>query len=229
MLVRFSAFVASSALALCACKEPERAPPPRPVSSVFSPQTTPPVPLADLADGGLPFETSADPTLLAEIIAKTPKHIAIPTGVRGGTLVGTDTEVHEEPPSAAESSSVSASAAPGKTPKGALLEEGKPDVAVGIPSPAVERALRAQLYYGLVTRCRDADGKTLPPDAVILRFKIDTDGYIVPVSMSAVAVDSRHEAAASCMRRELSASAFRAPASARGVAAMVNATVPSVD
>lgn len=190
---------------------------------MFSPEAAPRAPLADMGEGGLPFANEPEPGVLAEILAAAPKSSAAKGAPDGGTLVGTNTGIKEEPKIVAEVPDG------GARIKRASIEEGKPDVAVGIPSPAVERAARAQLYHPLVMRCRDADGKILPPDAVTLRFKIDTDGYIVPTSISAVAADSKHEAAAACMRRELSAAAFQAPASARGVAAMVNATVPSVD
>jgi len=209
-------------VASCAASE-ERPPPPRPASSVFSPEAARQAGSAEPANAGLPFAKDPDPTALSEILAAAPKSAPKLVGSDGGSLVGTNTDVKEAPPQETIEKS------PSKADKKSSIEEGKPDVAVGIPSPAVERAARAQLYYGLVTRCRDKAGKTLPPDAVELHFRIDTDGYIAPASISAVAVDPAHEDAANCMRRELSAAPFRAPAGARGVAAWVNATVPSVD
>jgi hypothetical protein len=98
-----------------------------------------------------------------------------------------------------------------------------------LPAHAAERMSRAQVYHPLVMRCRDADGKILPPDAIVLRFRVDEDGNIVPSSISAIAADPRHEAAANCMRRELSAVAFRGPAAFRGSPTSLRATIPSVD
>jgi hypothetical protein len=116
----------------------------------------------------------------------------------------------------------------GRVAKSTLIESGTVEVQ-GLPAHAAERAARAQVYYPLVTRCRDADGRILPPDAVVLRFRVDEDGNIVPSSISAIATDPRHESAANCMRRELSAVAFRGPAALRGSATSLRATLPSVD
>ncbi len=215
-----------------ACRsEPAPPPAPPPASSVFSAEVAARLPLAELEDGGAPVAKVPVPGVLAEIVAATPKPSATPTGPDGGTRVGTETGVPDDSrkgPSEPDGG-VDASARTKGTGKRIKIAEGSLDVSEGIPSPAVERAARAQLYYPLVQRCRGPDGQILPPDTVVLRFRIDVDGYIVPASISAIAEDSRYEAAANCMQRELSAAAFRAPAAARGVATIVNATVPSVD
>ena len=215
-----------AALAACTSEPPPApAPTPRAASSVFSPEVAARLPLAEPEDGGAPVAKAPAPGVLEEILAAAPKASATSTGPDGGTLVGTETGVRDETQSTPES----LDASPLRRSKRMQIQEGSPDVHEGIPSPAVERAARAQLYYPLVTRCRGADGKILPPDTIVLRFKIDVDGYIVPSSISASGAEARYEAAATCMQRELSAAAFRAPAAARGVATWVNATVPSVD
>jgi hypothetical protein len=96
-------------------------------------------------------------------------------------------------------------------------------------TPSIERECRAQLYWPLVQRCRDPSGSILPPEVVTLRFLVDADGAIVSSSIFAAASEPRWEPAAECMRRELSALPFRAPASVRGAVTRVEATVPSVD
>lgn len=227
-------------VALVACTSEEQAPAPLPLpspragSSVFSPEAAARLPLAEPEDGGAPVAREAVPGVLEEILAAAPKASATPTGPDGGTLVGTETGVREQAREAGGGldggvDAAAASAAISRVGKRIQIQEGSPDVHEGIPSSAVERAARAQLYYPLVTRCRGADGKVLPPDTIVLRFKIDVDGYIVPSSISTSGTEPRYEAAANCMQRELSAAGFRAPAAARGVATWVNATVPSVD
>ncbi|MRG95028.1 hypothetical protein [Polyangium spumosum] len=230
--------VAVLVVALVACTSEEQAPAPLPSprasSSVFSPEAAARLPLAEPEDGGAPVAKEAVPGVLEEILAAAPKASTTPTGPDGGTLVGTETGVREEAREAGGGldGGVDAAAAASALPRARKrihIQAGSPDVHEGIPSSAVERAARAQLYYPLVTRCRGADGKILPPDTIVLRFKIDVDGYIVPSSISTSGTEPRYEAAANCMQRELSAAGFRAPAAARGVATWVNATVPSVD
>ncbi|KYG05720.1 hypothetical protein BE21_03640 [Sorangium cellulosum] len=102
-------------------------------------------------------------------------------------------------------------------------------VQADMSSPAIEKAARAQLYWDLVQRCRGPDGKILPPDAVRVEFNVDAEGYIVVPTIIGSASDPRYDEAATCMRRELSGAAFRAPAGARGLPTRVDATVPSVD
>ncbi|MDI1429866.1 hypothetical protein QHF89_10175 [Polyangium sorediatum] len=221
-----------AALAACTSEPapaPAPVPAPRAASSVFSPEVAARLPLAEPEDGGAPVAKAPVPGVLEEILAAAPKASATSTGPDGGTLVGTETGVRDEAQSTAEGLDGGLDASAPRLGKRMQIQEGSLDVHEGIPSPAVERAARAQLYYPLVTRCRGADGKLLPPDTIVLRFKIDVDGYIVPSSISASGAEARYEAAANCMQRELSAAAFRAPAAARGVATWVNATVPSVD
>jgi hypothetical protein len=103
-------------------------------------------------------------------------------------------------------------------------------VETGMATPAIEREARAQLYYPLVTKCRDKAGKILPPDAVFLEFEIDVDGYIVPTSIATKAFQSEFQQAADCMRHMLAGLQFRGPPGARKVKpTTVKMTVPSVD
>ncbi|MDC0742103.1 hypothetical protein [Polyangium mundeleinium] len=217
-----------AAFAACTSEPPPApapVPAPRAASSVFSPEVAARLPLAEPEDGGAPVAKAPVPGVLEEILAAAPKASATSTGPDGGTLVGAETGVRDETRATTEGLDASAP----RMGKRMQIQGGSPDVHEGIPSPAVERAARAQLYYPLVTRCRGVDGKILPPDTIVLRFKIDVDGYLVSSSISASGTEARYEAAANCMQRELSAAAFRAPAAARGVATWVNATVPSVD
>jgi hypothetical protein len=214
----------ATAIALAGCAEPEPSPQPRPPTTAFSPQAVPQAAPAARGDSGAELQTTPDPTALEEILAASPKAGARPTGPDGGTLVGTVTDADAGPADAA------APAPDAALPKAeARVLAGEPEVQPGLPSPAIERAARAQLYYPLTTRCKDRDGKILPPDAIVLRFRIDPDGYVVPSSISAIATDPRHEDAANCMRRELGAATFRAPAASRGAGTSVNITLPSVD
>ncbi|MDC3955853.1 hypothetical protein [Polyangium jinanense] len=224
-----TALLCASLVACTSEPAPAPAPPPRAASSVFSPEVAARLPLAEPEEGGAPVAKAPVRGVLEEILAAAPKSSATPTGPDGGTRVGTETGVRDETEGAPEGPRVGLEASAPRMAKRIQIQEGSPDVHEGIPSPAVERAARAQLYYPLVTRCRGDDGKILPPDTIVLRFKIDVDGYIVPSSISASGTEARYEAAANCMQRELSAAAFRAPAAARGVATWVNATVPSVD
>jgi hypothetical protein len=106
---------------------------------------------------------------------------------------------------------------------------GKVTVEPGMSSPTVERALRAQLYWPLVQRCRDRRGAILPPEVVRLEFHLDLDGYVIPATVLAVPKDRQYEDAARCMGRELTMATFRAPAAARGQTQEVKTDVPSVD
>ena len=106
---------------------------------------------------------------------------------------------------------------------------GAPTVQAAMATPAIERAARAQLYWNLVQRCRDKDGKILPADAIAMQFFIDLDGYINPASILATADSPQYAEAAHCMRRELSTATFRAPAATWGHASKVRVTLPSVD
>ena len=211
-----------------ACAEPAPSAAPRPATSVFSANAGASLSVAALLDGGLPFAKAPEPGVLDEIVAASPKALPKNTGPDGGTLVGTETKDEQAADAEVALSSKEPSAASVRSDKPALVKGGNVEMQE-LPAHAIERATRAQLYYPLVMRCRDVDGKILPPEAIVLRFKTDEDGSIAPSSISAVAVDPRHESAANCMRRELSAAPFRAPATARGVATHVSATIPSVD
>jgi len=177
------------------------------------------------ADGGLPLATEPEPGVLEEILSAAPKTPPKPTEPDSGTLIGTETG-EKEGPGTSSFASKAASATRGS--KSSLVETGIIEVQA-LPAHAAERTARAQIYYPLVMRCRDAEGHILPPDAIVLRFRVDDDGNIVPSSISAIAVDPRHASAANCMRRELSAAAFRGPAASRGFPSSIKATIPSVD
>lgn len=182
--------------------------------------------VVDSADGGPPIAKEPEPGVLAEILASAPKSLPKPTDPDGGTLIGTETG--EQAGAAATTLRSKGVAVAARANKSGLIESGMIEVQ-SLPAHAAERTARAQIYYPLVMRCRDADGRILPPDAIVLRFRVDEDGNIVPSSISAVAVDPRHESAANCMRRELSAAAFRGPAASRGSPSSMKATIPSVD
>ena len=164
-----------------------------------------------------------DTEALSEFLSAAPRDAGAPTAEDGGTLLGSDTKL----PVPDVSAVASAPLAPG-VPKG-RVDLGETTMQPQMSSPAIERAARAQLYWGLVQRCRDKDSKILPPDAVKLVFTIDPDGFISASSIVASAADPRHDDAALCMRRELSAATFQAPVSARGSTTRITATIPSVD
>ena len=209
---------------LGACADP--APPPRPDAAAPAPG------LASWSRDALGASSvrvhapatlkSADPAALRELLAAVPAAVRRPTGDDGGTAIGTDTGV-PEPPAPAPA------ADPPSDPARPRVSVGKLDVKPEMASPAVEKVARAQLYWPLVQRCRDPDGKLLPPDAIALSFTIDPEGYLLPTSIVATAVEPRHEEAAACMRRELSGLPFRGPPAPRGLITRVDALVPSVD
>jgi len=163
-----------------------------------------------------------DPLAVDDLLRAVPKTAPSPTDADGGTLVGSDTGT----PSTA--SPVTTIEVPERQKKPSV-QFGVMAVQADMASPAIEREARAQLYFPLVTKCKDAAGKILPPDAVKLELTIGDDGYIVQQNISATAVDPSHHAAAECMRRELSGLPFRGPAGARGRGTLVKMTVPSVD
>ncbi|MEO7331895.1 MAG: hypothetical protein ABI193_25185 [Minicystis sp.] len=168
-----------------------------------------------------PVLASADPSALDELLRRVPSAVAKPTGSNGGSALGEDTHLPPdlpitEPP-------------PPEVAHKPVITVGAPVMQATMANPAIERAARAQLYWNLVQRCRDKEGKILPPDAVHLKFNIDADGYIATSSIIATAADPRHADAAHCMRRELSTATFRAPAATRGQFGVIDATVPSVD
>lgn len=183
--------------------------------------------LAFAAPGGdagaaeLPVPTTANPAALDELLAATPRTAPRPsTGADGGTAVGADSGVPED--GGAETSAVP----PARTAK---VRIGKVTEVGGMSAPAMERAGRAQLYWGLTQRCRDRGGALLPPEAVHVTFTIDADGYLLAPSILAEPRGERFAEAARCMQRTLSTMTFRAPVSARGKPQMVFADVPSVD
>lgn len=212
------------ALGLSGCAKPEQKPSPGPLpaTSVFSPEAAPRADAGEPGDAGLEVASAPEPGALDEILGKAPKTRPSTTGPDGGTLVGVPTGSDAKDAGAGD-------AGPAEAPRAAEVMVGQPEVQPGLPAPAVERALRAQVYWPLVQKCRDKEGKILPPDAVTLQFKIDPEGFIVSSSVSATAANPEHEAAAVCMRRMLGAATFRAPPAGRGTHTIVDATVPSVD
>jgi hypothetical protein len=164
--------------------------------------------------------SSADPSALAEILAAAPPP---PTG--GPVLARIGTNTGEPPASPPPPSAAGSPAAPPR----ARIEVGAVRLQTDMSTPAIEKAARAQLYWDLVQRCRDPEGKILPPDAIRVEFNLDEEGTIAASTIVAIAADPRHSEAAACMQRELAAITFRAPAGARGLPTHVSATVPSVD
>lgn len=169
-----------------------------------------------------PLFASSDPGALDDLVAAAPKAERHPTAADGGTAIGSDTGV----PAETTEASASAPPEPRRSPK---VVVGAPTVQPAMPNPAIERASRAQLYWNLVQRCRDPQGNILPPDAIDLHFKFDVDGFIIPSSIIATAKNPRFKSAAHCMQRQLSTTAFQAPAANRGTEGSIDATVPSVD
>lgn len=210
-----------------ACAQPAPTAAPVPASSVFSADVGRGLSFVEGSDGGAPLARNPEPGVLAEVLAAAPKTMPSATDPAGGTLIGTETGVKQD--GAAENALRSKGTAnSGRGPKSMSIESGTIEVQA-LPAHAAERAARAQIYYPLVTRCRDAEGHILPADAIVLGFRVDEDGHIVPSSISAIAADAKHESAANCMRRELSAVAFRGLAAFRGSTTMLHVTIPSVD
>lgn len=167
--------------------------------------------------------STVDPAALAEILAAAPRPTARPsTSQDGGTSVGAETGVREDPARAEPAVEMDAKRSP-------RVDVGKPVAEAGMSNPLIEQAARAQLYWGLTQRCRDGEGRILPPEAVRVIFQIDPDGYLVPPSILAQAREERFAAAARCVARELSTTTFRAPPAARGRPHTVTTDVPSVD
>jgi hypothetical protein len=174
-----------------------------------------------------------DPSALDELIAEAPKEAMTPTGEDGGTAIGTETgeepgrdpkKKEEDKPQPAASTSAAASSR-----TSSQVSFGPLSIQAEMSSASIEREARAQIYWGLVQRCRAKDGGYLPPDVVTLVFRIDDDGYIISSSINATPSKPIYEDAAHCMRRELSAATFRAPVGARGILTNITMTVPSVD
>lgn len=175
----------------------------------------------DAGAGEPAVPTTADPAALAEILAAAPRGgPRAPTGPDGGTAIGADSGVPGD---------ANAPAAPPPPEEQAALRAGKPTAEPNISGPAIEVTARAQLYWGLTQRCRDAEGKILPPEAVRVFFRVDNDGYLLPSSIVATPRKDEHAAAAHCMARELSTTSFRAPPGARGAPHNLWADVPTAD
>ncbi|WP_437477122.1 hypothetical protein WME75_27640 [Sorangium sp. So ce1014] len=213
---------------LAACERPQPAPPAEDDAGAHTPWTRGAAPSlsersAHPRTGGAPAVGSAEPDALEEILAAARE--AAPRPGDGASLAKIGTSTGLPAPSAPPPAP-----APDPTPAPrSRVEIGAPMMPANMSSPAIEKAARAQLYWDLVQRCRGPDGKTLPPDAVRVEFNVDAEGYIVVPTIIGSASDPRHDEAATCMRRELSGAAFRAPAGARGLPTRVDATVPSVD
>ena len=227
MLAAFPAIVALLAGAACSRSSGEAEPDAAAIGSApapgaswsreaLAPQGAGPAPLHPAVMG------SVDPSALEDLIAATPKLAPSSTAVDGGPVIGATTGVPEGSASAIEPP-------PAEAPAKPRVLMGAATVQAGMANPTIERAARAQLYWNLVQRCRDKEGKILPPDAIAMRFLIDIDGYIAPSSIVARAASAEHADAAHCMRRELSTATFRAPAATWGHVGEVRATLPSVD
>lgn len=165
-----------------------------------------------------------DPQALAELLQAAPAQRLPATGPDGGTLVGTDTEVAPD-----DEARRRGRAATTEPPARGVLRVGTIEVQPGPSNAAIESAMRAQIYWPLVHKCRDPNGDILPPDAVTLTFTVRIDGSVDPGTVSATAAERRFDDAAECMMRAFSAIGFRGPASSVGQPSRVVATIPSVD
>lgn len=216
-------------------RPPRGAPSQTPVWSRGSASSTP-ASLSPEANAGPAPINSVDPEALGEFLAAAPKDLPKPTGADGASAIGTETSAKEgenkkdkKERGAAAAPSASASAAASAPPPQHVVSIGSLSVQAVMSTPSIERAAREQLYWPLVQRCRDKEGRILPPDSVLILFRVDPDGYIIGSSISATPSSPELEDAAHCMRRELSAATFRAPPGARGMMTSVTMTAPSVD
>lgn len=207
----------------------ETSPSPAPPASAFSREAfalsagAPGAP-GDAGGAELPVPVTADPAVLDEILAAVPGPPVAPSGgepPRPPPTLGSDTGVVPD-----AGTGVDHAASRPRTPQ---LSIGKVTVEPGMSSVSLERAARAQLYWPLVQRCRDAGGAILPPEVIRLQFDIDKDGYVVPATVLALPKEARFADAARCVQRELSIVGFRAPVGARGLVQAVTMDVPSVD
>jgi hypothetical protein len=184
---------------------------------------------AGASSNDLPVENTSvpsqpDPQALEELLATVPTSRLAATGPDGGTLVGSDTGKTGDAGAGPESPR------PEEVDAGrATLEAGKLLVQPGLSSVAIERALRAQVYWPLVQKCRGPEGEILPPDTVTLVFSVRSDGTVDPASVGATANERRYDGAAECVVREFSAIPFRGPPASFGGTSRVIATLPSVD
>ena len=212
-------------LSLWACASPPGEPEHRPAaSSSPSPSvwSRGAAPARSTASSEPKVASSVDPTALDELLAEVPAPSArVSTAPDGGTSIGHGTGLPDDPVAPARIES-DPEGARGRVSLGPVVQ---PDLS----DAATERAARAQLYWSLVQRCRDKEGRLLPPEVVHLSFRVDVDGYVVPPTIVATSKEDRFALAARCMSRELSNSRFRVPAAARGRAHTINADVPSVD
>jgi hypothetical protein len=209
------------ALTLAACDRAREAPPApasaAPISSVFSREAF----ARRTADptAAAPPTASADPAVLDEILAAAPRPAPVSSA---SSLLGSDTGV------SADAGAASASA-PAPAPPGLDIGVGNPKLETDNSNNTLERALRAQLYWPLVQRCRAPDGSILPPEVVHLEITTDPDGYITPAGITARPRDPRFTDAARCIRREVTLSTFRAPPAARHTVHVIRTDVPPVD
>ena len=228
------ALVLFSALSACSQGGQGTSPPASsalPSASPLAPWSRSESAVSDASDAGpSPTAREVDPAALEELLAAAPKKALPATGEDGASLVGTDTglkpgdrEAEEAEPAPPPPKPKTAAARGGKVSFGPLSIQGE------MASASIEREARAQLYWGLVQRCRAKDGGILPPEMVTILFNIDEDGYIIGSSINATPSSPIYEDVAHCMRRELSAATFRAPVGTRGLRTTVNMTVPSVD
>lgn len=196
--------------------EPPPAGQPGVVMSVVSREGAPSPPLRSVPLLG----PETDEAARKEILAQVPSAAVAPSV----SLIGSKTD---EP----ASSAVAAAPAPSSSPIAIRVSE----VSTVEPSAAgIEKLLRASVYYDLVSRCRDASGAILPPEAIHLRFVVGENGAIIASTITATSNhvregDQKREAAERCMIRELSASSFRAPAASSGAKITVDADVPPAD
>jgi hypothetical protein len=179
--------------------------------------------------GELPVEESnvpaqPDPDALEELLAAAPTSRPAQTGPDGGTLVGSATGKKGDAGAEPEPSGLEEVDA-GR----AVLEAGKVMVQPGLSNVAIEHALRAQVYWRLVQKCRGPEGELLPPDTVTLVFTVRSDGTVDPASVGATANERRYDKAAECVVREFSAIPFRGPPASIGGDSRVISTLPSVD
>jgi hypothetical protein len=222
-----TAFVALLPL-LAACERPPPSPPAGADAGALTPWARGAAASLDergarLRTDSAPAVGSVEPDALEEILAAAREAASRPADGVSVAKIGTSTGLPAP-------SALPPEPAPAPTPAPrSRVEIGAPMVQANMSSPAIEKAARAQLYWDLVQRCRGPGGSLLPPDAIRVEFNVDAEGYIVVPTIIGSASDPRYDEAATCMRRELSGAAFRAPAGARGLPTRVDATVPSVD
>jgi hypothetical protein len=175
-----------------------------------------------VAEANVPSQP--DPGALEELLAAAPTSRLAPTGPDGGTLIGSDTGKKGDAGGEPEPTGLEEVDA-GR----ATLEAGKVMVQPGLSNVAIEHALRAQVYWPLVQKCRGPEGEFLPPDTVTLVFTVRSDGTVDPASVGATANARRYDKAAECVVREFSAIPFRGPPASLGGDSRVISTLPSVD